>query len=115
MEVGPILHIQTREHKGFYVIEVQITTKVDDKRIEAKPGTFVNVSPNVLNSFKNETNETAKLIIVLSPPRMEQFFVETGLEVSDISVKPQPFTDEQKQKVASTAPKYGVELKPDLD
>ena len=96
MEVGPIPHIQTREHEGFYVIEGQITSKVDNKRIEAKPGTFVNVSPNVLDSFKNETNETAKLIVVLSPPGTEQFFVETGLEISDINVKPQPFTDEQK-------------------
>ncbi len=46
---------------------------------------------------------------------MEQFFVETGLEVSDINVKPQPFIDEQKQTLASIAPKYGVKLKPDLD
>jgi hypothetical protein len=64
---------------------------------------------------KMKLTRLQKLRIVLSPPGMEQFFVETGLEVSDISVKPQPFTDEQKQKVASTAPKYGVELKPDLD
>jgi mannose-6-phosphate isomerase-like protein (cupin superfamily) len=112
---GPIPHIQTREHEGFYVTEGQITFTVDNKRIEAKPGTFVNVPPNVLHSFKNETNETAKLIIVLSPPGMEHFFVETGLEVSDINIKPQPFTDEQKQKLASIASKYGVELKPDLD
>jgi hypothetical protein len=27
MEVGPIPHIQTREHEGFYVIEGQITSK----------------------------------------------------------------------------------------
>jgi quercetin dioxygenase-like cupin family protein len=35
---------------------------VDKQRIEAKPGTFVNVPPNVLHSFKNETNQTAKLV-----------------------------------------------------
>ena len=54
---GPVPHIQTREHEGFYVIDGQLTFKVDNKRIEAKPGTFVNVPPNVLHSFKNETNE----------------------------------------------------------
>ena len=41
---------------------------------------------------------------------MEEFFVETGLEVSDINVKPPPFTNEQKERLASIAPKYGVEL-----
>ena len=94
---GPAPHIQTHEHEGFYVIEGQITFKVDKQRLVAKPGTFVDVPPNVLHSFKNETDETAKLIIILSPPGLEQLFVEVGLEVSDINIKPQPFTNEQKQ------------------
>ena len=109
---GPPPHIQTREHEGFYVIEGQITFMVEKQRIEAKPGTFVNVPPNVLHSFKNETNETAKLIGILSPAGFEQFFVEVGVEVSDINIKPPPFTNEQIQKLASIAPKYGMELKP---
>ena len=109
---GPAPHIQTREHEGFYVIDGQLTFKVDKKRIEAKPGTFVNVPPNVLHSFKNETNEVAKLIIILSPPGLEQLFVEVGLEVSDINIKPQPFTNEQKQKLPSILSKYGMEIRP---
>ena len=110
---GPAPHIQTREHEGFYVIEGQITFKVDKQTIEAKPGTFVNVPPNVLHSFKNETNEVAKLIIILSPPGLEQLFVEVGLEVSDINIKPQPFTNEQKQKLPSILSKYGMEIRPE--
>jgi hypothetical protein len=43
---------------------------------------------------------------------MEQFFVETGLEISNTDIKPPTFDNEQKQKIASIAPKYGVELKP---
>jgi hypothetical protein len=66
-----------------------------------------------LHSFKNETNETAKLITVLSPTGMEQLFVDIGLKVSDISIQPPPFTDEQKQKLLSLAAKYGMEIKPD--
>ena len=109
---GPIPHIQTREHEGFYIIEGQIILNVDGQRIEAKPGTFVNIPPNVLHSFKNETNETAKLIIVLSPAGMEQLFVEVGLEITNNSVKPPPFNSEQKQKLARLASKYGMEIKP---
>jgi hypothetical protein len=65
-----------------------------------------------LHSFKNETNETAKLIIVLSPAGMAQLFVEVGLEISNNSVKPPPFTNEQKQKLARLASKYGMEIRP---
>ena len=71
---GPISHIQTREHEGIYIIEGQIIFNVDGQRIEAKPGTFVNIPPNVLHSFKNETSEIAKLIIVLSPSRIGATF-----------------------------------------
>jgi quercetin dioxygenase-like cupin family protein len=110
---GPAPHIQTREHEGFYVVEGQITFKADKQRIEAKPGTFVNVPPNVLHSFKNETNETAKLIIILSPPGLEQLFVEVGLEVSDINTKPPPFTNEQIQKLPGLASKYGMDIRPE--
>jgi mannose-6-phosphate isomerase-like protein (cupin superfamily) len=109
---GPTPHVQTREHEGFYIIEGQIIFNVDEQRIEAKPGTFVNVPPNVWHSFKNETNEIAKLIIVLSPAGMEQLFVEVGLEISDTSVKPPPFNNEQIQKLVRLAPKYGMEIKP---
>ena len=108
---GPIPHIQTREHEGFYVVEGQIIFNVDGQRIEAKPGTFVNIPPDVLHSFKNETNENAKMIIVLSPAGLEQFFVETGLEVSNNSIKPPPLTDEQIQKLVSSASKYGMEIR----
>ncbi len=110
---GPIPHIQTREHEGFYIIEGQIIFNVDGQRIEAKPGTFVNIPPNVLHSFKNETSEIAKLIIVLSPAGMEQLFVDVGLEISNSSVKPPPpFNNEQKQKLARLATEYGMEIRP---
>jgi hypothetical protein len=65
-----------------------------------------------LHSFKNETSEIAKLIIVLSPAGMEQLFVDVGLEIPNNSVKPPPFNKEQKQKLARLASKYGMEIRP---
>lgn len=110
---GPVPHIQTREHEAFYLVEGQLTFKVDKESIEAKPGTFINVPPNVLHSFKNETDEIAKLITIISPPGMEQLFVDIGMEVSDTNVKPPRFTKEQIEKNAGIAAKYGMEIRPD--
>jgi hypothetical protein len=59
------------------------------------------MSHQIFCSFKNETNKTAKLIIILSPPGMEQLFVEIGVEVSDINTKPPPLTKEKIQKLPS--------------
>jgi hypothetical protein len=66
-----------------------------------------------LNTFKNETDEIAKLITILSPPGMEQFFVDIGIEVSDIDVKPPPYTKEQIQKISHLVTKYGMEIRQD--
>lgn len=109
---GPVPHIQTREHEGFYIIEGQLVLNVDSQRIEARPGTFVNIPPNVVHSFKNETSEIAKVIIVLSPAGMEQLFVEVGKEVSNNNIEPPPIDDEQKQKLSKLASKYGMEIRP---
>ena len=85
---------------------------MDGHIFEAKPGAFVNVPPNVLHSFKNETNETAKIIILLSPPRNGHLFVEVGLKSSNNSVRPPLFSDAQKQKLSRLASKYGMEIRP---
>jgi quercetin dioxygenase-like cupin family protein len=110
---GPVPHIQTREHEGFYLVQGQLTFTVDKERIEAKQGTFINVPPNILHTFKNETDEIAKLITILSPPGMEQFFVDIGMEVTDNNVKPPPYTKEQIEKIPSLVAKYGMEIRPD--
>lgn len=107
---GPLPHIQTREHEGFYIIEGQIVFDINGKRIEANPGTFVNVPPGILHSFKNEKDKVAKMIVVLSPPGLEQLFVEAGIEISDNQIKPPPFDEKQKQKLVDIFPKYGVKL-----
>jgi quercetin dioxygenase-like cupin family protein len=109
---GPVPHIQTREHEGFYLVEGQLTFTVDKERIEAKAGTFINVPPNVLHTFKNETDQIAKLITILSPPGMEQLFVEMGLDVSETNVKPPPYSKEQIERIPSLVAKYGMEIRP---
>jgi hypothetical protein len=85
---------------------------VDKERIEAKAGTFINVPPNVLHTFKNETDQIAKLITILSPPGMEQLFVEMGMDVSETNVKPPPYSKEQIERIPSLVAKYGMEIRP---
>ncbi len=108
---GPVPRIQTREHEGFYVLEGEIVFTVEEKEIVAKPGTFVNVPPNVTHSFKNKSNDLAKMLIILAPGGLENLFVEVGEEVSDPTIPPPPMSEEQMKKFADVASKYGVEIK----
>ena len=108
---GPIPHIQTREHEGFYVLEGEIAFTVEGKEIIAKPGTFVNVPPNVTHSFKNNTDSLAKLLIILAPGGLENLFVEVGEEVSDPTIQPLPMSEKRMKKFVDVATNYGVEIK----
>ena len=108
---GPVSHIQTREHEGFYVLEGEITFTVEGKEIVANTGTFVNVPPTVTHSFKNKKDTLAKMLIILAPGGLENLFVEVGDEVSDPTIQPPPMSDNQMKKFADVVSKYGVEIK----
>ncbi|MGI9566182.1 MAG: cupin domain-containing protein [Nitrosopumilus sp.] len=108
---GPVPHIQTREHEGFYVLEGEIMFTVNGKEIVAKPGTFVNVPPNVTHSFKNKKDTLAKMLIILAPGGLEKLFVEVGEEVSDPTIQPPPMSEIQIKKFADLVSNYGVEIK----
>ena len=108
---GPVPHIQTREHEGFYVLEGEIAFNVDGNEIVAKSGTFVNVPPNVTHSFKNKTDNLAKMLIVLAPRGLENLFVEVGDKVTDPTVQPPPMSDGQMKKFSNLVSGYGVEIK----
>ena len=108
---GPMPHIQTREHEGFYILEGEISFFVDGKEILAKSGTFVNIPPNVTHSFKNKTNNLTKMLIILAPGGLENLFVKVGDEVSDPTIQPLPMSEDKMKKIASLLSEYGVEIK----
>ena len=108
---GPMPHIQTREHEGFYVLEGEISFTVNGKEIIAKSRTFVNVPPNVTHSFKNKTDILAKMLIILAPGGLENLFVEVGDKVSDTTVQPPAMSEDKMKKFASLLSDYGIEIK----
>jgi len=108
---GPMPHIQTREHEGFYILKGEISFSVDGKEIIAKPGTFVNVPPHATHSFKNKTEVLAKMLIILVPGGLENLFVQVGDEVSDPTIQPSPMSEDKMKKFASLLSDYGVEIK----
>jgi quercetin dioxygenase-like cupin family protein len=108
---GPPPHIHSREEEAFLVLEGEITFQLDDNRIVASEGTFLNMPVGSLHCFKNETGKTARLLISVAPAGLEQMFIEVGQPLADDEqVAPRPSEAEIK-KLLEVAPRYGVEIK----
>jgi quercetin dioxygenase-like cupin family protein len=108
---GPPLHVHSREDEGFYVLEGEMTFRVDDKTIRATAGTFVNLPPGVRHAFKNESATVARMLLLVAPAGLEQMFFETAVPVTDFSAPPKPTPDEI-ERLLTAAPRYGVEIFP---
>lgn len=107
---GPPPHIHSREEEGFVVLEGEIAFQVGDKRIVANAGTFANIPVGTPHSFKNESDQPAKMIITVAPAGLEQMFFEVSLPLEQgVTIAPKP-TAADFEKLLKAAPKYGIEI-----
>ena len=77
---GPPTHIQTREEEGFYVLDGELVFWASGQRVEAGPGTFINIPKGVPHSFKNESDRTARMVFFFVPAGIEAMFEKMGAE-----------------------------------
>src|SRR6476619_828794 len=107
---GPPPHVHSREEEGFYILEGEITLQAGDQRIVATAGMFVNMPIGLPHSFKNESSQPAKMLIMVAPAGLEQMFFEVGVPLAEGSTTALPPTQEEIKKLLKIAPKYGIEI-----
>lgn len=107
---GPPPHVHSQEEEGFYLFEGELTFYVDGEKIVATAGTFVNLPTGVPHAFKNETNNPAKMLIIVASAGLEAMFVRTGQVVENASAIPNAVTPEEIALIKKIAPEYGVDI-----
>ena len=108
---GPPPHVHSREEEGFYVLDGEVTFLVGDKRLVAGPGTFANMPVGTPHTFKNESGQSARMLISVAPAGLEEMFFEVGQPVPEGAQSAPPPTREEIEKLLSVAPRYGIEIK----
>lgn len=108
---GPPLHVHSREDEGFYILEGEITFRVEGQSVVGHAGTFVNLPPGVRHKFSNESPRIARMLILVSPAGLERMFQEAGTTLSEGEVAP-PLSPEEIQRFLSAAPRYGITIFP---
>lgn len=108
---GPPPHVHSREVEAFYILEGEITFTIDDEKVVALPGMFANMPVGTPHSFKNESDQPAKMLISIAPAGLEKMFMEVGVPLADGATTALPPTKQEIEKLLAVAPKYGIEIR----
>jgi quercetin dioxygenase-like cupin family protein len=104
---GPPPHIHSREDEAFYVLEGELLFHADGRSFTATDGAYITLARGSLHTFKNTGARPARMLVVVTPSGLEDFFLEVGSE----GVGPITPTPDDIQKLVETAPKYGLEIR----
>jgi mannose-6-phosphate isomerase-like protein (cupin superfamily) len=69
-------HIHEGEEEAWYILEGQMTFRLDDRTVEAPAGSFLLIPRGTLHTFGNIGSTVAKYLAIFSPAGMEHFFAE---------------------------------------
>ena len=62
----------------FYMLSGELLFQVGDRSVTGSAGTTVIVPAGVVHTYKNETPEPARYLVVCSPAGLDNYFVELG-------------------------------------
>ena len=108
---GPPPHVHSREEEGFYILKGEITFQIGEERVVATVGMFTNMPVGTPHSFKNESDQPAKMLISVAPAGLEQMFFECGVPVAQGATTAPPPHKAEIEKLLEIAPRYGIEIR----
>lgn len=106
---GPPPHIHQREDEAFYVLEGKFSFLFGDKQNVFEKGSFVYVPKGTLHTFKNIDEQQGKLMVIIAPAGLEEFFYAIGTPANDISTPPD-FDPAMMDKIMELAEHYQMDI-----
>ena len=113
-ENGPGPHSHANFYESFYIMEGEVEVHSEAGTYTARKGSFVVVPEGgIIHYFKNASDQMAKLLCMVVPAGLEEFFEEIGQPVAAGELLPPPPMDpESISKLQQIAQKHGQILYP---
>ena len=108
---GPPPHIHSREIESFYILEGSLSFWLSNHKLSGQAGSLVIAPPGLTHTYKNEGDATARVLLLITPAGLEEFFREVGVPIKEELALSEHFTPENLERMVTTASKYGVETK----
>ncbi|CAI5511725.1 unnamed protein product [Closterium sp. Naga37s-1] len=71
-------HIHTREHEAWFLLDGQMTWTIEKKTYQASQGSFMHMPLGRAHSFRNDSDQPARMLVVCMPGGLEKYFLEIG-------------------------------------
>jgi mannose-6-phosphate isomerase-like protein (cupin superfamily) len=84
---GPPIHVHHEHDEGFYVMSGHFGFVLDGVTTYGKPGTHVLVPAGHAHSFWNAGAHPGKLLLIVSPPGLEQYFRDLAAGLGGIATQ----------------------------
>jgi quercetin dioxygenase-like cupin family protein len=94
---GPRPHIHRHHDETFYVLEGELTVRVETRKITAPTGSFVVVPRGTVHQPSNPGTEPTRVLIIFSPAGMDHFLAA-------------PTDPGVQEKLTAFTEKYGYEF-----
>ena len=110
--IGAPPHIHHREDEAWYILEGRATFYVEDRVVEAGPGSVVIARQGQRHWFNNPGPGPLRMLVMLSPAGFEQFLFELGKPARAHTLPPAPPGPPDMQRLVEVGKRYGLELLP---
>jgi quercetin dioxygenase-like cupin family protein len=75
---GPYPHYHTREDEYWHMAEGELTWIIDGKEMSAPTGSSLHLRRGVLHGFENRSGQFARLLVMYTPGKFQEWFVKVG-------------------------------------
>lgn len=106
---GPPPHIHHREDETFYVLEGRFSFLCGNKQDTFEAGSFVYIPKGTLHTFKNIDEQQGRLLVIITPAGLEEFFYAIGTPAVDLTTPP-AFDPAVIDKLMTLAEKYQMDI-----
>jgi quercetin dioxygenase-like cupin family protein len=106
------LHLHRKEDEGFWVLAGELTFRIGEEKIKARPGSFLFGPREVPHRYTVDSG-SARLLFILSPSGFEEFIYATSEPAKELALPPPPEgppDEAEVEQLGVIARQHGAEL-----
>jgi glyoxylate utilization-related uncharacterized protein len=92
------------------MLDGDVVFQTDGQTVRATSGMFLNLPPGVRHAFRNESQETARMLVIVAPAGLDQMLEEIGVPLPEAAGAAAPAGPGEIDRFRAAAPKYGIQI-----